>query len=324
MPQSDERRALLRYATKAALGAGIAYAVSQVPTSKFLPAYAQEREAVLVPDALIVPNMDDKYTPNETPAEEFEPTPFQLTPRGKELVVDEANLVFKDPETEGKLITLKDAWDDCTQGRYSGNSNTEWYLALKHDGNRLYTLVDLVSDLEVGKLTADKDRRQYVRLSFDTKNQFKSDPGTPDYYSISFNFISSTELKAGGPGYGIRPPGNLLPSSTFKYNWSITSSHNSSTPHIMIKAAFDLGLLTKYMVEEPYLDGIHIRSGGLDINVNMTLIENIFNLLSTEVVPEFPIPWREIVLAGAVGGAAGALAFHKRRISRRAFLGLVA
>lgn len=214
MSRPFARRALLRHATRAALGAGITYAVSQLPTSKFLPAYAQEQEALPVPNALIEPNMDDKKNPNETPPEEFEPTPFQLTPRGKELVADEANLVFKDPETEGKLITLRDAWDDSAQGEYSismgDNPNSEWYLVLKRGGNWLYTLVDFVSDLEVGKESVDKDRRQSVRFSFDTRNQFKSDPGTPDYYSIFFNFISSTELKAGGHRDGVAAPGNLF------------------------------------------------------------------------------------------------------------------
>ena len=311
MPRSFERRALLRYATKAALGAGMAYAVSQVPTSKLLSAYAQE-QVVSVPYAIVRPNVNDgKYTPVEE---------LELTEIGKQAVANNPKLM---PQHE---------WDDSTAAKYAvlqrstlhEQSNPEWYLALKHDERRLYLLLDAISELGVGESSGDVDRRQSVAFLFDTDKTPISivKNGTPNSYYAFFYFLSNEKLESGIPSYmqGLYP-GVPLPSEYYEYNWSISESppnvlrqSGPSKPHIIIEASFDLSELTKSS------STVYIQSRGIDMHANGLGVESNFNLLSAQVVPE--TPWPEIVLAGGTAIGAGALAFNRRRISRRAFLGM--
>ena len=312
MSRSFERRALLRYATKAALGAGIAYAVSQVPTSKFLPAYAQEQEVVEVPYAIVRPNVNDgKYTPVEE---------LELTEIGKQAVANNPKLM---PQHE---------WDDSTAGKYAvlqpsklgEKSNPQWYLALKHDERRLYLLLDAISELGVGESSGNVDRRQSAGFLFDTDNtpisQVKN--GTPNSYYVFFYFLSNEKLESGIPSYmqGLYP-GVPLPREYYEYNWSISESppkalrqSGPSKPHIIIEASFDLSELTKKS------STVYIQSRGVDMHTNVLGVESNFNLSSAQVVPE--TPWPEIALAAGTAIGAGAFAFNRRRISRRAFLGM--
>lgn len=312
MSRPFARRTLLRYAKKAALGAGIAYAVSQVPTSKFLLAYAQEQEVVGVPYAIVRPNVNDgKYTPVEE---------LELTEIGKQAVANNPKLM---PQHE---------WDDSTAGKYTvlqkstlrEQSNPEWYLALKHDERRLYLLLDAISELAVGESSGDVDRRQSVSFLFDTDKTPISivKNGTPNSYDVFFYFISNDKLESGIPSYMQGSyPGVPLPREYYEYNWSISESppkalqqSGPSKPHIIIEASFDLSELTRKS------STVYIQSRGIDEHINGLGVESNFNLLSAQVVPE--TPWPEIALAGGTAIGAGALAFNRRRISRRAFLGM--
>ena len=303
---------LLRYAKKAALGAGIAYVISQVPTSKLLPAYAQQQEVVEVPYAIVRPNVNDgKYTPVEE---------LELTEIGKQAVADNPKLM---PQHE---------WDDSTAGKYAvvqpstlvEKSNPEWYLALKHDERRLYLLLDAISELAVGESSGDVDRRQSVSFLFDTDKTPISivQNGTPNSYDVFFYFLSNEKLESGIPSYmeGLYL-GVPLPREYYEYNWSISESppnalrqSGPSKPHIIIEASFDLSELTKKS------STVYIQSRGVDIHTGLLGVESNFNLSSDQVVPE--TPWPEIALAAGTSIGAGALAFNRRRISRRAFLGM--
>jgi hypothetical protein len=305
-----ERRAVLRYATKAALGAGIAYAVSQVPTS-ILPAYAQEQQVVEVPYAVVRPNVNDgKYTPVQE---------LELTEIGKQAVANNPKLM---PQHE---------WDDSTVGKYAvlkpstlgEQSNPEWYLALKHDERRLYLLLDAISELAVGESSGAVDRRQSVGFLFDTDNtpisQVKN--GTPNSYNAFFYFLSNKTLESGIPSdVQGSYPGVPMPREYYEYNWSISESppkalqSGPSKPHIIIEASFDLSELTRNSRTA------YIRSRGLDNHTNVLGVENDFNLSSAQVVPE--TPWPEIALTAGIGIGLGALVLNRRRISRRAFLGM--
>ena len=307
MSRPFARRTLLRYSTKAALGAGIAYAVSQVPTSKILSAYAQEQE-VVVPYAIVRPNVNDgRYTPVEE---------LELTEIGKQAVAHNPKLM---PQYE---------WDDSTVGKYTvlqkstlrEQSNPAWYLALKHDERRLYLLLDAISELGVGELSGEVDRRQSVSFLFDTDKTPISivKNGTPNSYDVFLYFLSNEKLESGIPSYMQGSyPGVPLPREYYEYNWSISESLRQSglfKPHIIIEASFDLSELTKNS------STVYIQSRGNDEHINILGVENDFNLLSAQVVPE--TPWPEIALAGGTAIGAGALAFNRKRISRRAFLGM--
>jgi hypothetical protein len=197
-------------------------------------------------------------------------------------------------------------------------SNPEWYLWLKHDEKYLYALIDAVSDKEVGRVDSHADRRQAIWFLLSTNNTplNKIDVGTKDAYFVELHFVSEKKLEGGSILQGIPNPGIILPRKYYKCNWSISGSRLHPDPHIMIETAFDLGLLTKYY------NTIFMLSRAWDIYINQMGLEGDLNLKGEVPVPEFPIPWREIVLAGGIGAAVGTLAFHKRRFSKRAFLGL--
>jgi len=228
---------------------------------------------LIVPQAVISPKLDGRYTAL------------------KEL---KATNVGNDSSWTNEI---DNEWDDAVEIRYEGSnnvfdthsqSNDEWYARLKHDEKLFYVLVDAVSDHEVGKPTRNQTYppiptygRQKATFLFNTKNVGKSDPKTLGIYYVELFFTSPTRLESGLVSYGGHTSFlDVLPSSYYQYNWSISTSPHSSIPHIVIEVAFDLKLLTRYSRT------ISCRLGAFDIDLNWLVYENYLDLLGAETIPE--------------------------------------
>jgi hypothetical protein len=243
-----------------------------------------------IPPAIIRPKIDGQYTPKEE---------LELTDFGQQLVEND------------KTWMPKDEWSDAREMPYSllarflsNEYKPEWYISLKQDGKRLYSLVDAVSELKVGAKSAEtgyKDLRQNVSFVFDTNNTKITEitPTSNGVYFIEFHFLSDdiNSLRS-GPSIYTGSPAPLLPQKYYTYKAGIGISPHSTTPHILIESSFDLDLLTKYT------NTFDFRSFAEDINIDVLLVDGNFDFRGEQPLPEMENSGILLASALAILGAA--------------------
>jgi hypothetical protein len=183
-----------------------------------------------VPPAVVEPKIDGRYTPLEE---------LQLTSLGKQQAAEYAKEM---PSSE---------WDDAIEVKWTLGTvwgvylNTQWYSRFKQTDKWLYILTEAPQDYEVGKVTGNKDRRQFLWMVFDRKNTGDLSMGAPGYYWLWFQVISADTVTAGAPPYGLvwHP---TMPREYYEWGWSISGSPRFEQPHLMIECAINLGVLTQY------------------------------------------------------------------------------
>jgi len=302
-----DRREYFGYVTKACIALGAAYFTSKLPN-----AYGHSGSVIEVPPTLIIPEIDGKYTPVENLGRSI---------LGKER--EEEGWVYKNEWEDARLVSLRNAFD-----WYHGVSN----LAIKHDENWVYGIVDFISDEK-------NNGGDWLHISIDTKNDGGNIPQIDDYlFGGEWHGRSSPRLSCymrRGTGKETEAEGwsNTLTMKDALIASSKATSPNSDSEHLV----YEFKISKKYFGGSPFV-GMYLNV--LDSGLSGSFMIWPFNeprflwsqpstwgdieFLSIESKYAIPESSRTTELAtAAIIATTGGLAMMKRRTYLKSLPGLV-